>query len=288
VASKRYQNRGLRTYWAVHIEAWRLSGLSRAAYCGEHQLKPGVFSSWLKKIGDADALRHKPSSKRKPPPRRSTSEVRNRAVQAFWAMHVEAQMWSGLSAAEYASAHRLTPSSLRQWRQRLDEDPLGIDWRELVHPSARPYASPRRSTSAKARTPESGLTDATRTILDGDGRSSRRTFSDEQRRAIVAETQAPGATVSAVARKHGVVTSMVFRWRAQMGLGQDERAKLARVRLVGDGLKAAGQTPTAGIPLPIPEGAVAVDLADGRRVFAPPGSDPDEVRRYVAQREAAR
>ena len=58
--------------------------------------------------------------------------------------------------------------------------------------------------------------------------------------------------------------------------------------LVGEGLKAAGQPPTAGIPLPIPEGAVAVDLGDGRRVFAPPGSDPDEVRRYVAQREAAR
>ena len=132
------------------------------------------------------------------------------------------------------------------------------------------------------------MTGATRTVRDGDGRSSRRTFNDEQRRAIVAETQAPGATVSAVARKHGVVTSMVFRWRAQMGLGQDQRARLARVRLVGEGLKAAGQAPTAGIPLPIPEGAVAVDLGDGRRVFAPPGSDPDEVRRYVAQREAAR
>lgn len=288
MASKRYQNRGLRTYWAVHIEAWRLSGLSRAAYCGEHQLKSAVFGNWLKKIGDADALQHKPSSKRKPPPRRSTSEVRNRAVQAFWAMHVEAHLWSGLTAAEYASAHRLTPSSLRQWRQRLDEDPLGIDWRELVHPSARPYVGPRRSTSAKAPALESGLTDATRTLRDGDGRSSRRTFSDEQRRAIVAETQLPGATVSAVARNHGVVTSMVFRWRAQMGLGQDERARLARVRLVGDGLKAAGQAVTAGIPLPIPEGAVAVDLGDGRRVFAPPGSDPDEVRRYVAQREAAR
>jgi hypothetical protein len=42
------------------------------------------------------------------------------------------------------------------------------------------------------------------------------------------------------------------------------------------------------IPLPIPEGAVAVDLGAGRLVFAPPDSDPDEVRRYVAEREAAR
>jgi hypothetical protein len=37
--------------------------------------------------------------------------------------------------------------------------------------------------------------------------------------------------------------------------------------------------------LPIPPGAVAVELADGRRVFAPPGSDPEVVRQYIAERE---
>ncbi|WP_404979870.1 transposase [Caulobacter sp. BE254] len=31
-------------------------------------------------------------------------------------------------------------------------------------------------------------------------------------RAIVAETEALGATVSAVARRNGVVTNMLFRW----------------------------------------------------------------------------
>lgn len=288
MASKRYQNRALRMWWAVHVEAWRLSGLSRSAYCQQHRLNSETFGRWLKVIGDADALRHKPSRKAKPSPRRSTNEVRNKAVRAFWAMHVEAQLWSGLSAAEYASAHRLTPSSLRQWRRRLDEEPLGIDWRELVHPSARPYVGSRRSTSAKAGRAESGLTEPPRTLREGDGRSSRRTFSEEQKRAMVAETEAPGATVSAVARRHGVVTSMLFRWRAQMGLGQGERAQLARVRLTGEGLKAAGEIPATAIPLPIPEGAIAVDLGDGRRVFAPPGSDPDAVRRYVKEREAAR
>ena len=32
MASKRYQNRVLRMWWAVHVEAWRLSGLSRSAW----------------------------------------------------------------------------------------------------------------------------------------------------------------------------------------------------------------------------------------------------------------
>lgn len=141
--SKRYQNRGVRTWWSVHIEAWRLSGLTRSAYCSEHQLKPRQFSAWLREIGDADALQHKPSRAPKPPPRRSRSEVRNRAAQAFWAMHVEAQLWSGLSAGECASVFRLSTHSLRKWRHRLDEEPLGVDWRALVHPSARPYVGGR-------------------------------------------------------------------------------------------------------------------------------------------------
>lgn len=288
MASKRYQNRAMRTWWSVHIEAWRRSGLSRSAYCRDHRLKLGTFRNWLSKIGDADALLHKPSRKRERPPRRSSNAVRNKAAQAFWAMHLEAQLWSGLSAAEYASAHRLSPHSLRKWRRQLAEEPLGVDWRELVHPSARPHEGGRLSTSAKAEDAESGLTMTPRDLRDGDGRSNRRTFSEEQKLAIVAETQVPGATVSAVARRHGVVTSVLFRWRAQQGLGQGERAHLARVRLTGDGAKAAGEIPATAIALPIPEGAVAVDLGDGRRVFAPPGSDPDALRRYVAEREAAR
>jgi hypothetical protein len=94
----------------------------------------------------AEALQHKPSRKAKPPPRRAYSAVHGRAVQAFWAMHVEAQLWSGLSAAEYASALDRSTHTLRAWRRRLDETPLRIDWRALVHPSARPYVGSERST----------------------------------------------------------------------------------------------------------------------------------------------
>jgi hypothetical protein len=40
--------------------------------------------------------------------------------------------------------------------------------------------------------------------------------------------------------------------------------------------------------LPTPDGMAAVDLLDGRRVFAPGGSDPDAVRRHVLEQETAR
>ncbi|SMX56512.1 protein of unknown function (transposase fragment) [Bradyrhizobium sp. ORS 285] len=36
-----------------------------------------------------------------------------------------------------------------------------------------------------------------------------------------------------------------------------------------------------------PEGMVAVDLVDGRRVFAPAGSDPDAERGQIESKETA-
>lgn len=88
-------------------------------------------------------------------------------------------------------------------------------------------------------------------------------------------------------RRHGIVTSMLFRWRVQFGFGRRAQAKLARVEVAND---------TSGAPSPplvlhdllqAPEGMRAVDLADGRRVFAPADADPDVVRRHVADRETA-
>jgi hypothetical protein len=49
-----------------------------------------------------------------------TTDVPNRAAQAFWAMHVEAMNWSGLSLREYAAELNLSPYSLRNWRDQID------------------------------------------------------------------------------------------------------------------------------------------------------------------------
>src|SRR6266852_1902051 len=114
-------------------------------------------------------------------------------------------------------------------------------------------------------------------------RSNRRIFTDEQKHAIALETEQPGVTVSSVARKHGIVTGLLFRWRVQFGVTQKKRAKLAPVMLVDS-------TPAALLLRDLvqpPDGMTAVDLADGRRVFAPVGSDPDIVRARVESGEIA-
>jgi transposase len=42
---------------------------------------------------------------------------------------------------------------------------------------------------------------------------TRRKWSDTEKQAIVAEAAQPGANISAVARRHGIKPSLLFRWR---------------------------------------------------------------------------
>jgi len=125
------------------------------------------------------------------------------------------------------------------------------------------------------------------TAQEVDGRSNRRRFSDEQKRAIVQETEKPGVSVSQVCRRHGVATSMVFRWRVQFGLTARKTPQLATVALA-DG--AANEVPALVALRDLvqpPNGMNAFDLEDGRRVFAPAGSSPAEVKRQLAGKEKA-
>lgn len=75
-----------------------------------------------------------------------------------------------------------------------------------------------------------------------DRRSNRRSFTDEEKLAIVMEAEQPGVSVAAVCHHHDIATSMVFRWRIQFGYGPNERARLAAVK-VTDKQPGASATP---------------------------------------------
>jgi transposase-like protein len=73
-------------------------------------------------------------------------------------------------------------------------------------------------------------------------KQTRRSFTAEEKLTIVLETECAGETVLSVARRHGIVTSVVFRWRAELGFGKNNSAKLAPVKLA-DGRSGATSTP---------------------------------------------
>ncbi len=53
--------------------------------------------------------------------------------------------------------------------------------------------------------------------LDVISTGARRRWTLEEKRRIVAETFAPGASVSIVARRHDLNANMLFTWRRQIG-----------------------------------------------------------------------
>ena len=77
-------------------------------------------------------------------------------------------------------------------------------------------------------------------IITGTGR--RRRWSTDAKTTIVAESFAPGASVSAVARRHDISPSLLFLWRRQT-----TRAKVAE--------RGYGDVPSGFVPVAISCGA---------------------------------
>jgi transposase len=104
----------------------------------------------------------------------------------------------------------------------------------------------------------------------GSARRRRRPWSDDEKRQIVAETLAPGASVSIVARRHDLNTNMLFTWRRQIGA--------AGLLPAGDAVTFVPAAITAeASPVASPASSVVgrmeIILADGDRIIM--GKDVD-------------
>lgn len=49
-SSQARTSRHNQAFWQEHTDQWKLSGLSKIAYCQRHNLKPASFYNWSKKL----------------------------------------------------------------------------------------------------------------------------------------------------------------------------------------------------------------------------------------------
>jgi hypothetical protein len=282
----KFENRAKRAWWSVHIEAQKKSGLSVAAYCRIQGLSYDGFREWRRAIDAWEAQKSEERARWHKRAKPLCPDKRLKATQAFWAMHVEAWQWSGLHLRDYASTHRLSPHSLKRWRVLFENEEIVVDWRTMLHPSALPLISTRTSTSAKEKAAAKALTEAIEAQSPPPRRATRRRWKTEEKIALLLQAERHGSTITSVAQAHGIATSVMFRWRDQLGMGKEKPATLSAVRVVQQGDRSTGGMPSLLTDLlPRPVGMIEVALADGRRVFAPEGSDPESVQREVAARE---
>ena len=54
---RHFENAARQSWWLVHIEVWRQSGLDRTNYCRQHRLTKSTFDRWLKYLVGKEAAR---------------------------------------------------------------------------------------------------------------------------------------------------------------------------------------------------------------------------------------
>ena len=91
----------------------------------------------------------------------------------------------------------------------------------------------------------------------------RRVRSEDEKRRIVSETFEPGASVSAVARRHGLNANLLFTWRREMGIGASASADDPTTFVPA----VIGAAPAAAPTPPSPAGQIEIVLAGGDRVI---------------------
>lgn len=80
------------TYWQTHLDAWRQSGLSQAAYCKQHGLSLSSFGYWLH---------------RRVEPVRSTAALPILVAKPSLETHLEVRLPNGWSVRLAAGAESL-------------------------------------------------------------------------------------------------------------------------------------------------------------------------------------
>ena len=101
----------------------------------------------------------------------------------------------------------------------------------------------------------------------------RRQYSEVVKRQLVAETQAPGASVSIVARRHDVNSNQLFRWRRQLlPKAVVESGAMVPVEIAADGDR---------LRRPDRDGVIEITFGCGARVRLRGEVSPETLRQVV-------
>ena len=119
---------------------------------------------------------------------------------------------------------------------------------------------------------------------------TRRRWSADERRLAVEETQ--HLAVSAVARKHGIAKSLLFRWRKEAGLDGKRRHVEGFVPVqIAASRREALASPVAAISLPVAsasvpvtheEGSIEIELVGGTKLRVSGTVRPEALRQVIA------
>lgn len=108
---------------------------------------------------------------------------------------------------------------------------------------------------------------------------ARRRWPEEEKQAIIEESKT--LPVSRVAKKHGVATSLLFRWRKQQGIVGSRAGQSSRAAREAGFVRVALPAPVGIVP-GLEQSGVEIVLANGTRLIAGERTDLALLKRVIA------
>lgn len=218
------------------------------------------------------------------------SDQKRAELESFWRAHHEGWQFSDLNQREYCELHGLPLKRFGNWRAQFkDEETVAqanLLWRRgggLRHVSG-------HMSNKEIEPVSSGYVPSAKSLPDG-----RRNFRTADKKRIVAEALAPGASISAVARRYGIDRPLLYRWKRELVSPAPDPVFLP-VTLSDASAPAQESLMESSVPPPPVPAAVIVErsreeievkLVCGRRVRFAQGTDPGTVRAMVEMLEGA-
>ncbi len=206
-------------------------------------------------------------------------------LEGFWRHHHDEWVRGTLNQREYCELHGLPLKRFRNWRDRFKAEE-GVRKAGLLYRRGGLRHMASHMSDGDIAAVSRGYIPSSRAAPE-----VRRNFSAADKRRIVAETEVPGASLSAVARRHRIDTRLVFRWKQQM-TPPPEPVFLSVT--LSEGTQGAA-LPVPAMPTPVAAPIIVerahheieVELTGGRRVRFGRDTDPETVRAMVAVLEGA-
>lgn len=113
----------------------------------------------------------------------------------------------------------------------------------------------------------------------GEGSDRRRRWSLAEKLAVVAEASGPTTNMSAVARRHGITPTQLYRWKKDFR-GATPASDAAAAGLGALAVREAAPDPSDP-PAPGEDGLIEIHLLNGRRIKAPPSIDAETLAKII-------
>lgn len=217
------------------------------------------------------------------------SDQKRAELESFWRAHHEGWQLSDLNQREYCELHGLPLKRFGNWRAQFKDEATvaqaNLLWRRgggLRHVSG-------HMSNKEIEPVSTGYVPSAKSLPDG-----RRNFRMADKKRIVAEALAPGASISAVARRYGIDRPLLYRWKRELS---PEPEPVFLPVTVSDASAPAQESlmESSVPPPPVPAAVIVersreeieVELVGGRRVRFARDTDLGTVRAMVEMLEGA-